>query len=107
GSTTALYRPGTGIRQRYTYDEYGALQVRNAAGNPVATTPYTRYLFTGREYDKTTGLYNYRHRWYHPGLGRFCQPDPIGFGGGDVNIYNYVLSNPLVYTDPSGEFIPL
>ena len=61
----------------------------------------TNYLYTGREYDKLSGLYNYRHRFYHPGLGRFLQPDPIGFGGG-LNFHNYVLGNPLSFTDPSG-----
>jgi hypothetical protein len=24
------------------------------------------------------GIYDYRHRMYHPGLGRFLQTDPIG-----------------------------
>ena len=28
--------------------------------------------------------------------------DPIGFEGGDVNLYNYVLANPVNYTDPLG-----
>lgn len=112
GSTTAFYRLGTSstsgtVRQRYTYDEYGAVTVRDASGSPTGSTPETRYLFTGREYDATVGLYHYRHRWYHPELGRFVSPDPIGFEGRDVNIYGYCKSKPLLYRDPFGLWITL
>jgi len=107
GSTTALVRASANsVVERYTYDEYGAVQVWNTNNQPVSTTPLTRTLtrtlFTGREYDATVGLYHYRHRWYHPGIGRFIQPDPIGFEGGDVNWYGYVKSMPLKLVDPTG-----
>lgn len=32
----------------------------------------------------------------------FIQKDPIGFAGGDVNLYGYVLNNPVNYIDPEG-----
>jgi RHS repeat-associated protein len=103
GSATALIRASdNALVQRYTYDEYGAVTVRDSAGTPTGAAPLTRYLFTGREYDATVALYHYRHRWYHPGLGRFVQPDPIGFEGGDVNWYAYVLNKPLNFTDAFG-----
>lgn len=47
----------------------------------------------------------YRARYYDPGIGRFIAEDPIGFGGGDTNIYRYVFNGPLHETDPSGMFI--
>jgi RHS repeat-associated protein len=34
--------------------------------------------------------------------GLFTAKDPIGFGGGDVNLYGYVLNDPGNLTDPSG-----
>ena len=41
-------------------------------------------------------------RYYHPGLQRFIAEDPIGFLGGDVNLYAYVRNAPLVLLDPLG-----
>ena len=103
GSTTAIVRASTNtITERYTYDEYGAVQVWDTNNQPVSTTPFTRTLFTGREYQPATGLYHYRHRWYHPGIGRFVSPDPIGFEGGDVNWYGYVRNAPSKFIDPLG-----
>ena len=103
GSTTALVRASTNaVVERYTCDEYGAVQVWDASNQPVSTNPLTRTLFTGREYQPATGLYHYRHRWYHPGIGRFVSPDPIGFAGGDVNWYTYVGNNSLRAIDPKG-----
>jgi RHS repeat-associated protein len=43
-----------------------------------------------------------RARYYHPGLQRFISEDPIGFGGGDFNLYAYVRNNPLGNRDPLG-----
>jgi hypothetical protein len=47
-------------------------------------------------------LHYYRARWYDANLGRFISEDPIGFAGGDVNLFGYVWNNPQGYTDPSG-----
>jgi RHS repeat-associated protein len=48
----------------------------------------------------------YRARYYHPALQRFISEDPIGFRGGDVNLYAYVGNTPLIATDPSGLWAP-
>jgi RHS repeat-associated protein len=44
-------------------------------------------------------------RYYHPGLERFISEDPIGFAGGDTNLYGYVTNNPTRFRDPYGLFI--
>jgi RHS repeat-associated protein len=46
--------------------------------------------------------YYYRARYYHPQLSRFISEDPIGFGGGDINLYSYVFNQPTGLRDPSG-----
>jgi RHS repeat-associated protein len=54
------------------------------------------------EHDASTGLYRTPARYYNPGLGRFLSEDPIGFAGGDTNLFAYAGNDPLNSTDPSG-----
>lgn len=56
-------------------------------GRPTNSNFSTRYQFTGREFDSFSALQYSRARWYDPQIGRFISEDPIGFGGGDVNLY--------------------
>ena len=81
--------------ERYNrgYDDFGLPNRVSNVGN--------RYLFTGREYDVETGNYYYRARYYEPNIGRFLQPDPIGYAGG-LNLYTYCGNNPLNWVDPWG-----
>ena len=92
GSTVALADSSGRIVSSTSYDSFG-----NAA-----TSIPTSYRYTGREYDSDTGLYYYRNRWYDPKIGRFISEDPIGFAGGDINLYGYVGNNPLSFIDPFG-----
>ena len=39
---------------------------------------------------------------YDPTIGRWFSEDPIGFEGGDANLYRYVGNMPTMYVDPSG-----
>jgi RHS repeat-associated protein len=45
----------------------------------------------------------YRARYYDGRAGRFMREDPIGFAGGDANLYRYVRNSPTNSTDASGE----
>ena len=83
----------------------------NAAGSLTAyATPDSygngSFEFTGREYDSFTELYYYRARMYDPKLGRFISEDPIGFAGGDVNLFGYVGNAPIHSRDPLGLYDP-
>ncbi len=64
--------------------------------------------YTGHEHMAGFGLINMNGRLYDPYLQRFLSPDPYVQEPGNAQNYNryaYCLNNPLVYTDPDGEFI--
>src|SRR5205085_617584 len=61
-----------------------------------------RFMFQGREWIPELGIYDYRHRFYHPSLGRFLQADPTGFDAGDMNLFRYCGDNPVDRSDPTG-----
>jgi len=98
GSVTHLTDGTGGVIESYRYDAFGAPTIYNPSG----ATHANRVLFTGREYDSTFGIYEYRARAYHPGLGRFTSEDPKGFDAGDYNLFRYVHNDPLDMTDPLG-----
>jgi RHS repeat-associated protein len=61
----------------------------------------TPYLYTGRRYQPSTGLYFNRNRYYKPQPGRFISSDPLGFAGGN-NLWAYADNSPAANTDPYG-----
>ncbi len=89
----------------YTYDAYGNCFVgaSTTSCNTLASTTEP-YRYTGQRYDTDTGLYYYRARYYHPGLGRFAETDPVGYGP-DINWYSYVGNDPTNRADPSGNCV--
>jgi RHS repeat-associated protein len=51
---------------------------------------------------KEIGLYDLRNRFYSPDIGRFLQPDPIGFRGDRTNLYRHCGNNPVTRWDSFG-----
>ncbi len=94
GSAIALTDSNGTVQTQYTYDPFG-----NTTASGTGSSNASQ--FTGRENDGT-GLYYYRARYYSSSLQRFISEDPIGFDGGDVNLYAYVANDPINSTDPSG-----
>ena len=96
GSVTELTDVDGALVQAYEYDAWGIATIydpSHASHNP--------YLFTGRRWDAAIALYYYRARHYAPHLGRFLQPDLIGYEQ-TTNLYAYVGSSPTVFVDPTG-----
>jgi RHS repeat-associated protein len=60
--------------------------------------------FPGQYFLIEAGLHYNWHRHYDPTLGRYVQPDPMGFVDGP-NRYGYARLSPLQYVDPDGRFI--
>jgi RHS repeat-associated protein len=103
GSTSHL-AGGTGaLIESYHYDLYGKPRVYTASGvyQPSAT-PQAKDLFTGQRWVSEIGLYDDRNRFMSPDLGRFLQPDPIGFKGDASNLYRYCGNDWANRTDPMG-----
>ena len=93
GSTLDLTNQAGAVQARYTYEAFGKTTIEGTSSNP--------FQYTGRENDGT-GLYYYRARYLNPMTGRFIQQDPIGFAGGDLNVYAYVGNNPVLFRDELG-----
>jgi len=63
------------------------------------------FRFPDQFLDRETGLhYNY-FRDYHPSIGRYVEPHPIGLRGG-VTMYAYCYNDPVDLVDPSGQIGP-
>jgi RHS repeat-associated protein len=64
-----------------------------------------RYLSTHHERDVATGYDNRGARLYDSEIGRFLGVDPMAGKYKSWSPYNYVVGNPIFYTDPNGEDI--
>jgi RHS repeat-associated protein len=98
GSTIAITDNAGAIVNSYVYDPFGKI----ANQHETVQQPFT---FVG-QYGVMTeqnGFYYMRARYYDPNVGRFISEDPIGFEGGDVNLYAYAGNNPVMMIDPSGK----
>ncbi len=69
---------------RIEYDSFGNILYET---NPVFPVPLG---FTGGLHDRDTGLV------------RWTAKDPIGFAGGDTDLYGYVMNDPVNGVDPWG-----
>jgi RHS repeat-associated protein len=100
GSSTVITKDNAVNEQDIFYYPYG--EIHTNSGTDVA-----RHKFTGQEWDAETGLYYYGARYYDPKLARFISADTIvpGFANPQsLNRYSYTINNPIIYTDPEGNY---
>ncbi len=97
GSTIALTDMTGVVVNSYAYEPFGQILAEQE------TLPQP-FKFVGRfgVMAEPNGLYYMRARYYDPTAGRFISEDPLGFGGGDVNLYAYVGNDPVNFIDPNG-----
>jgi RHS repeat-associated protein len=72
----------------------------------VGTVSETDLGYTGQRALGDLGLMDYHARFYDAAIGRFAQPDSIIPSTEDpqsFNRFSYVIDNPLMYTDPTGQ----
>ena len=82
-------------------DTAGHVEAYDEYGRPQGGTVATRFGYTGQAWLPELGMYDYRSRLYNPSLGRFMQPDVVGYDAG-MNLYAYVGGDPVNLSDPSG-----
>jgi RHS repeat-associated protein len=131
GNVTFVLLAGGQGYARYTYDAFGTPKIMDWNGNVRARSEiYNPFMFQGREYLAELGIYDYRHRYYQPDLGRFLQVDPMGlqtegsklsaeqralfspggvapeaFGSSEMNLFRYCYDDPVDRSDPTGLII--
>ena len=101
----------------YKYDAWGNHRVYTGTGiditdnssynNSVAKLNPFRYR--GYYYDTETGLYYLNSRYYDPSIGRFINADDISYiqptDINGLNLFAYCGNNPVMYVDPTGNFV--
>ena len=88
------------ITDTYVYDAYGNLLKQTGMTD-------NDYLYTGEQYNVSTGLYYLRARYMNPETGTFTSMDSYaGTLDNPVSLHKYLYANanPVMYTDPSGYF---
>ena len=117
-SRTPVTVTAEGVTYYLTYDQVGSLRVvADSAGNVIKRIEYDSFGniiadtneavaipfgFAGGLHDRDTGLVRFGFRDYYPDVGRWTAKDPIGFVGGDTDLYGYVLNDPVNLADPNG-----
>jgi len=105
GSVRAVVDAAAGtVIQTTDYDPWGnpTLNDTTCATGAVCAL-FQPFGFAGGLFDRETGLVRFGTRDYDPSVGRWGQKDPIGFDGGQWNIYAYAGADPINGSDPRGK----
>jgi|GEM_PF-2027289 len=97
GNTAAITDASGNTVNAYAYTPYGEI-----AGSTETVANRFKYVGAYGVMDEGSGIYFMKNRYYDAVTGRFLQKDPIGFSGGQTNLYAYVGGNPVNFSDPSG-----
>jgi RHS repeat-associated protein len=106
GSASVVTSSSGDWGERIEYYPFGSYRLDEKNPN-LPGFPDANYTFTGQEDDDDLGLYNFGARLYDPVIARFISPDSLVQAPEDpqtLNRYSYARNNPLIYSDPSGNF---
>jgi len=99
GSVTNLTDATGKPRDAYRYDAFGMEGL--AAGLDSNVFRFGGSFGASNE-PAVPGLVKMGFRYYDSEAGRFTSQDPLGFFGGDVDLYTYAGDNPVTFVDFSG-----
>ncbi|WP_299223194.1 RHS repeat-associated core domain-containing protein [uncultured Psychroserpens sp.] len=107
GSILLITDENGDAKEKRHFDAWGNI-VKLTDGNDIALDKLTLLDrgYTGHEHLQGVGLIHMNGRLYDPKLKRFLSPDHFiqdVSNTQNYNRYGYVLNNPLMYVDPSGE----
>lgn len=100
----------------YSYDSLGKIiSIEDANGNDLSNNSNSianinPFRYRSYYYDRESGLYYLKTRYYNPDIGRFISPDcyiSTGQGMLGYNMYVYCNNNPINYIDVSGTMLGL
>jgi RHS repeat-associated protein len=86
------------VAAQYAYTPWGELETNV---DSIGGVRVNSLRWKGLVYDKETGLYYMRARYYDPTTRRFVSEDPIGLEGG-INEYVFGSGDPVNRSDPTG-----
>ncbi|WP_281335983.1 DUF6443 domain-containing protein [Flavobacterium eburneipallidum] len=91
------------IVEENNYYPFG-LKHKDSNNVVTSTNPGQKYKYNGKELQDELGLnvYDMDARNYDPALGRFMNIDPMAESYYQHTPYNFVGSNPIIRTDPTG-----
>ena len=93
------------IVAEYAYDAWGNCTIIKDTAGVAEVNPFR---YRGYYYDVETGLYYLKTRYYDPEVGRFISQDDVSYLDPEhingLNLYAYCGDNPVMFTDPTGEF---
>lgn len=111
GSIVAITNQEGNVVEKRLFDAWGNItQVQDGAGVDLNVLTILDRGYTGHEHLQGVHLIHMNGRLYDPVIHRFLQPDNFvqdPFYTQNYNRYGYCWNNPLKFTDPSGEIIPL
>ncbi len=93
GDITHLTNTDEEIENSYQYDVFGNIREQQENVENI-------FKYAGEQLDNETQQYYLRARFYNPVIARFTQEDV--YRGNGLNLYVYVVNNPLLWIDPSG-----
>ncbi len=109
GSILMISDKNGAIKEKRHFDAWGNIvKLTDGNGENIDKFVYLDRGYTGHEHLQGVNLVHMNGRLYDPKLKRFLAPDNYIQDLGNTqnfNKYSYVLNNPLMYTDPSGEII--
>ena len=96
---------------KYDYTAYGEVtkNIIASSGDDLVVANHNPFMYKGYYYDDALECYYLKTRFYMPSICRFISPDDHSYLDYEdlrgINLYCYCYDNPVMYSDPEGNFV--